>query len=205
MIGIIDYGMGNLASVENALHFLGLDCAFVTQPEAVADYDRVILPGVGAFGKAMQHLTANGMNEAVTDFAANRGRPLLGICLGMQLLLSGSVEYGTHEGLDLVTGKVESLSELTVDVSVPNIGWSRIERSGQSKLLDGIAEDGLCFYFIHSYCCAVADRATVTGRLDYGVKFDVVIEKNNIFGCQFHPEKSQESGLRLLRNFTVAT
>jgi glutamine amidotransferase len=205
MIGIIDYGMGNLASVENAMHFLGLDCAIVTQPDDVTDYDRLVLPGVGAFGKAMQHLTANGMHEAIKDFAANRGRPLLGICLGMQLLLSESVEYGTHAGLGLVPGRVKSLAELATDVSVPNIGWSRIERREHSRLLHGIGEDGLCFYFVHSYCCTVDDRDVVTGQLDHGVKFDVVIEKDNIFGCQFHPEKSQESGLHLLRNFATAT
>lgn len=200
MIGIVDYGVGNLASVRNALDYLGIENILVSTPSQFDQVQRLILPGVGAFGQAMEQLNSTGMAEALKGYA-DSGRPLLGICLGMQLLLSSSSEMGNHAGLNLVEGTVLRLAENDSSLRVPNIGWCRVRRNGESRLLHGIEDENLCFYFVHSYYCRLKSEIHAVGMLDYGTECHVVFESDNLYGCQFHPEKSQKSGLSLLKNF----
>jgi len=200
-VGIIDYGMGNLASVGNALDFMGVENAIVSDPDKLCFFDKLILPGVGAFGQAMERLTDTGLAAAIRQYVLTESRPLLGICLGMQLLLSKSCEHGEFAGLDIVEGEVKELERGVERLPVPNIGWSPIRKISEATLLGGIEDEDLCFYFVHSYYCNVADRSRVIGVLGYGITIDVVLDAGNVFGCQFHPEKSQRSGLKVLTNF----
>lgn len=202
MIGIIDYGMGNLASVSNALNSIGVASTIVSDPESLLKQDKAILPGVGAFGDAMSTLDSSGLSDAIRQFALTDGKPFMGICLGMQLMYEESCEFGTHKGLGLVEGQVLSLAEHTQDLFVPNIGWCQTNRHGTSRLVQELTEQELCFYFVHSYFCKANDRDIVTLSLDYGTVCDATIEKDNIFACQFHPEKSQASGISILKNFS---
>ena len=202
MIGIIDYGMGNLASVVNALNYIGYKSLIIREPNDIFQFDKLILPGVGAFGEAMQGLKRFGMLDALHHYHTDKNKAILGICLGMQLLLSCSNEKGIYAGLNFLEGKVESLKGKVNNLSVPNIGWSTIKSGRNSKLLAGIDKGEMCFYFIHSYYCNIANKTNVTGQLIYdNLECDVIFETENLFGCQFHPEKSQKPGLSLLRNF----
>lgn len=201
MLGIINYGMGNLASVQNALEYLQIPNRLISEPKEVCMCDRAILPGVGAFGEAMYKITKSGYIMELQEFAIIKQRPVLGICLGMQLLLDSSTEYGNFSGLGLIAGSVRSLADEIQNLPIPHVGWNDVTVTAESRLLDGIAESSRNFYFVHSYYCKVTERSVVTGQVSYGVNFDVMIEKGNIFGVQFHPEKSQKSGLELLRNF----
>lgn len=202
MIGIIDYGMGNLASVQNALNAIGCESHIISDPKGLKSADKAILPGVGAFGDAMSRLNENGMSDAIKQFTQIDRKPFLGICLGMQLLFDGSQEFGTWEGLGLVPGNVLPLAEYTTNLSIPNIGWSQIQRPKESILTRGLTDEALCYYFVHSFFCQSNKREQVTGTLEYGVTCDVIVEADNIFACQFHPEKSQSSGIRILKNFS---
>jgi len=203
VIGIVDYGSGNLASVRNALDYLDIPNDIIANPDTISHCDRLLLPGVGAFGQAMEQLRATGMQEAVLAFA-DSGKPLLGICLGMQLLFSQSHELGVHEGLGLIPGEVRPLAGATTELNVPNIGWCKIEGTPDSLLLNSIPDEERCYYFVHSFYCKSNDRQAVTGTLEYGTSCDVVVESGNVFGCQFHPEKSQKAGLAILQNFWEA-
>lgn len=201
MLGIINYGMGNIASVQNALDYLQIPNRLVEAPGDISLCDRVILPGVGAFGEAMHKITSSGFKEELQKFALVQQRPLLGICLGMQLLLESSVEYGDFTGLGFVGGSVRHLSDEIKDLSIPHIGWNDILSAADSRLMEGIPASERSFYFVHSYYCKITERSVATGQVCYGFKFDVMFEAGNISGVQFHPEKSQKSGLELLRNF----
>jgi glutamine amidotransferase len=196
MIAILDYGMGNLRSVQKALERVGAT-AVVTDDPATLDAARgVVLPGVGAFGDAMTHLQARRLIEPVLR-QVSRGKPLLGICLGMQLLFDESEEMGHHQGLGLLPGRVVRFPE--DDLKVPHIGWNQL-RVASCELLAGIA-DGAYAYFVHSYYVVPAEPADVLATTGYGIKFASVVGRGTVFGAQFHPEKSQEVGLRLLENF----
>ncbi len=201
MLGIINYGMGNLASVQNALDYLQIPNRMVEAPSDIILCDRVILPGVGAFGEAMRKITSLGFKEELQEFALVRQRPLLGVCLGMQLLLESSVEYGLFAGLSFVGGSVRHLSDEIKDLPIPHVGWNEVSSTTDSRLMGGIPESDRSFYFVHSYYCTLTERSTSTGQASYGFDFDVMFEKDNICGVQFHPEKSQKGGLELLRNF----
>ena len=198
-IGIINYGVGNLKSVKNSLDFLNISNVIVNKPEEITDCDKIILPGVGAFGAAMEKLNRLGFAEKIKETAANN-KPILGICLGMQLLFEKGKEYGTHIGLGLIKGKVLPFSEKVKDLPLPLIGWNDIYKDNSSPLLNGL-ESGASFYFVHSFYCLPTDPSVSIASADYGIKFSVVIAKDNIFGCQFHPEKSQSAGLIILNNF----
>lgn len=202
MIGIIDYGMGNLASVRNALDSIGTQCKIISSPGELNKVDKAILPGVGAFGDAMAALEAKSLNDAIIRFAQADKKPFLGICLGMQLLYDESTEFGMSKGLGLITGKVKPLAEHTKGLSIPNIGWCQTDAHGKSDLTSGLAPQDLCFYYVHSYFCRATNRDIVTGTLSYGTECDAIIEADNIFACQFHPEKSQASGIKILQNFS---
>lgn len=200
MIAIIDYNMGNLRSVENAFLKLGKKTDIVKDPHKLKDYDKVILPGVGAFGDAMEHLHATGMHEAIKSYAKS-GKPMLGVCLGMQLLFESSQEFGTHQGLGLIEGHVEAFdtTKFQTSLKVPHMGWNDIFVK-PSPLFRGMPSH-FYLYFVHSYH-VVCDPQYTIGTTHYGYDFSSAVQKENIYGIQPHPEKSHENGLRILENFT---
>lgn len=204
MIRIVDYGMGNLRSVQKAIERLGEEAVLTQDPAEVANAEKLILPGVGAFGAAMANLTKLGLVEPIRDFASS-GRPFLGICLGMQLLLAESDEQGSFAGLGIVPGRVvkffkpEDVSQATQGLKVPHMGWNKLTKRLDCPLLDGVA-DGSGVYFVHSFY-ADPPREFIAATSDYGIDFCAVIRKDNIFATQFHPEKSGSIGLKMLENF----
>lgn len=198
MITIIDYGMGNLGSVRNALHKLGYNSEISSEPDRVMRASKVILPGVGAFEDAMANLTGKGLADALKEVAA-REVPLLGICLGMQLFCEVSEENGVHQGLNLVPGRVTRF-QLPSSYKVPHMGWNQVEPVADSRLFAGIAADSH-FYFVHSYHVNPGEPKWVGAYCQYGYDFVCALEHHNLFATQFHPEKSGEWGLRLLNNF----
>ncbi len=198
---IIDYGMGNLRSVEKALAAAGARPQLSGDPQVVRRAERLILPGVGAFGDAMENLRNSGLDHAIRDSAA-AGIPLLGLCLGLQLLFSESEEFGQHEGLQLIPGKVRKIQE--PNLHVPHVGWNQIEGILPDPLLKGIPE-GTYFYFVHSFFVEPESDADVLCWTDYGRRFCSVARRKNVWGAQFHPEKSQAAGRQLLCNFLGIT
>jgi len=200
VIGIVDYNMGNLASVINAFAKIGADATLESDPTKLDQYDKLILPGVGAFGDAMEHLKENGMDEAVIAYAKT-GKPLLGICLGMQLLFESSEEFGAHKGLGLIPGKVVAFDESKFDhpLKVPHMGWNELFVQKESLLFSELKKD-FYLYFVHSYH-AVCDDAYAIGKTHYGYEFVSAVQNGNIYGIQPHPEKSHENGLKIIENF----
>jgi len=200
LIGIVDYNMGNLASVINAFEILGADIAVESDPSKLNEYDKLILPGVGAFGDAMEHLKENGMDKAVKEYA-NSGKPLLGICLGMQLLFESSEEFGSSQGLGLIEGKVVAFDESKFDhkLKVPHMGWNELFNQNDTALFDGLDKE-FYLYFVHSFH-AVCDDKYAIGKTYYGYEFVSAVNKDNIYGIQPHPEKSHENGLKIIENF----
>ena len=200
MIGIVDYNMGNLASVINAFAKVGVDATLESDTTKLDQYDKLILPGVGAFGDAMEHLKENGMDEAVIAYAKT-GKPLLGICLGMQLLFESSEEFGAHKGLGLIPGKVVAFDESKFDhpLKVPHMGWNELFVQKESLLFSELKKD-FYLYFVHSYH-AVCDDAYAIGKTHYGYEFVSAVQNGNIYGIQPHPEKSHENGLKIIENF----
>lgn len=199
MIAILDYGMGNLRSVEKALARVGSEAARTTDPGAAGDADGLILPGVGAFPEAMSRIRAQGFDDLIID-RAGAGVPVLGICLGMQLIFSSSSELEEATGLGLLEGDVTQLDAR--GAKVPHIGWAPVEWTRSSPLTDGL-DTGEPFYFVHSFVPRPVDETDVLGTATYGESFACVVERGNIFGAQFHPEKSSGAGLRLLENFAA--
>lgn len=196
MIAIIDYGMGNLRSVEKGFLKVGVDARVVTDPKAVDDASAVVLPGVGAFRDCMRNLEQASLLEPVVR-AIQKGKPYLGICLGLQILFTESEEFGIYKGLDMLKGKVVRFH---VNLKVPHMGWNNVKILRRSPIFDGINDDSF-FYFVHSFYVAPDDYDSVAATTEYGVTFTSMIWKENIFATQFHPEKSQQTGLRILRNF----
>jgi len=201
VIGIVDYHMGNLASVINAFKKTGADTRLESDPSKLKQYDKLILPGVGAFGDAMEHLQRNGMDEAVKTFTQS-GKPLLGICLGMQLLFESSEEFGSTEGLGLIPGKVVAFDESKFDhpLKVPHMGWNEIFVQKETALFDSLPDD-FYLYFVHSYHAVCNDRYAI-GKTHYGYEFVSAVQNENIYGIQPHPEKSHENGLKIIENFS---
>ncbi|EST55456.1 imidazole glycerol phosphate synthase [Brevibacillus panacihumi W25] len=202
MIGIIDYGMGNLYSLSKALERLGYTYEFVSRPERLKEYTGLILPGVGAFGDAIANIRELGLVEGIRDYAAS-GRPILGICLGMQLLFDKSEEHGEHQGLSLLAGEVVRFQG---EYKVPHMGWNQLEIKGDGArklpLLDGV-QTGDYVYFVHSYHVRVKARDILLATTDYYQDVTAIAGQGNVYGMQFHPEKSGDTGMRLLRNFAV--
>ena len=195
-IAILDYGMGNLRSVEKALEHVGATATITYDPAAVRGADGVILPGVGAFPKAMERIRERGLDELVAE-RREAGVPILGICLGLQLLFDSTTELGGAEGLGLLPGSVSGLD--AGDRKVPHIGWSPVRWERESRLVEGI-ESETPFYFVHSFAPR-PEAADLLGSAAYGERFACAAERENVFGVQFHPEKSSAAGLRLLSNF----
>ncbi|MFQ5814448.1 MAG: imidazole glycerol phosphate synthase subunit HisH [Anaerolineae bacterium] len=198
MIAIIDYGMGNLHSVQRAFEYVGAEAIITARRATIQAASAVVLPGVGAFGKAMSNLERAGLADAIRRVIA-QGRPFLGICLGLQLLFEESEEMGQHRGLGIFGGQVKRFE---VGLKVPQIGWNQIHIQRASPLLEGVA-DGSYAYFVHSYYVVPADPEIVLATTDYEIDYASIIGRDNVFGIQFHPEKSQAVGLRILRNFTA--
>jgi glutamine amidotransferase len=195
-VAIIDYGVGNLRSVEKA--FAATDCSAVVSSDerVLREAERLVLPGVGAFGACMKALSERGFDELVRERVAE-GTPLLGVCVGMQLLFEESDEFGRTPGLGLLRGRVRRFAG---DLIVPQVGWNQISQRSAHPLFAGIA-DQTFFYFVHSYYCESDDPAIVIGETEYGATYASVVARGNVCGVQFHPEKSQAAGLRLLSNF----
>jgi len=196
-IAVVDSGSGNLRSVERALAHVGGAPRLTGDPDAVRRADLVVVPGQGAFADCMAEMGRRGLGEAVRE-AVLAGRPYLGICLGLQILFEESEEHGPVAGLGLLPGRVVRLTGDGGRLKVPHIGWNQVE--GREPLLDGVAESAH-FYFIHSYCAAPSSSELVALTCDYGGRFCAAVRRDNLFACQFHPEKSQAAGLRLLTNF----
>ena len=199
MVAIVDYGVGNLFSLLSSLAVLGVEAELTSDAARLSAADRIILPGVGAFADAAQKLRTSGLAETVCELAG-KGKPLLGICLGMQLLFERSYEYGEHPGLGLLQGSVKPLSDLVGAArKVPHMGWNSLEFRKNSALFRNI-QDGDQVYFVHSYYAADCDES-VSAVAEYGAKFTAAVERENVFGCQFPPEKSGKTGLAVLRAF----
>ncbi len=199
MLGIVDYNIGNLASVQNAILKVGESAKIESDPSKLKDYDKIILPGVGAFGDAMEHLQKSGMQEAILEFIKS-GKFLLGICLGMQLLFQKSYEFGEHFGLGLLEGEIIHFEKATLKKGekIPHMGWNLVKKVKNSALLEGL-EDSFYLYFVHSYYLGESKNAL--GMSHYGIDFVSIVQKENIFGIQPHPEKSHNVGLKILKNF----
>jgi glutamine amidotransferase len=195
MITIVDYGAGNLRSIARAFSAIGVDAQVVDRPEQIERAEAVVLPGVGAAGAAMRFLKERGLDEAVRG-ALRRGLPFLGVCLGMQLLL-GTHEEGDVAGLSLLPGRVRRFPE---GLLVPQMGWNQVRLLRETPLFAGVSE-GAHFYFVHSYYAEPEDAGQVVGQTEYGTPYCSVIEAGNLWGVQFHPEKSSSNGLQVLKNF----
>ncbi len=199
MVAIIDYGVGNLFSLRCSLEKIGADVVVTGDKAAIAKADRVILPGVGAFRDARQKLRDTGLDKVVCDLAA-QGKPILGICLGMQLLFETSYEFGVYDGLGLLKGSVRPLRDvIPADYKIPQIGWNALRFRKESGLFRYI-KDGDCVYFVHSYYAADCDDSLIAD-CEYGADITAAVQKGNVCGCQFHPEKSGDVGLSILRAF----
>lgn len=204
-IALIDYGMGNLRSVGKALELAGAEVIVTSNKKTIENSDALVLPGVGSFGPAIKYLRRMGLDETVIN-QVDKGRPYLGLCLGFQFLFGLSEEEGRHRGFNLVKGKVKkfdfsSFKNNTKKLKIPHMGWNRVKaHSGAEAMFKGIPDKSY-FYFVHSYYAVPDEKKITAGTTDYGIDFCSAVKKDNMWGCQFHPEKSGEIGIRLLKNF----
>ena len=195
MIRIIDYGVGNLFSLRSSLRAIGIDADYTGDPEEIRKADKLILPGVGAFRDAREALRSTGLDRVVQE-EAGKGKPLMGICLGMQMLFDRSYEYGEYEGLGLIPGEIVPMEgRIPKELPIPHIGWNELALKKPSPLMKNTA-NGDYVYFVHSYYAETPAATT-----DYGVEMTAAVQKDNVYGCQFHPEKSSEVGLSILKAF----
>ena len=199
MTAIVDYGVGNLFSLQSSLAAIGAEAVVTADPEVLRAADRIILPGVGAFGDAAQKLQDSGLDVLLKELATE-GKPLLGICLGRQLLFDKSYEFGEHEGLGLIPGVVRPIADvIPADYKIPHIGWNALRFAAPSPLFKNITE-GDCVYFVHSFYADCGESVIATA--EYGAPLTAAVAKDNVYGCQFHPEKSGTVGLSILKAFT---
>jgi glutamine amidotransferase len=198
MVVVVDYGMGNLRSVQKGFEKVGSQAVISRDPKEIANADRLVLPGVGAFPECMKNLGRLDLIEPVVEFVKS-GRPFLGICLGLQLLFDESEEFGRHEGFKLIAGKVRAFDR-SMGLKIPHMGWNQVRFCKRSALFEGI-EDSSFFYFVHSYYVVPDTASDIAGESEYGIRFTCAISRDNVFAVQFHPEKSQAIGLRVLKNF----
>ena len=196
-IGIVDYNMGNLASVANAFKKIGAKAEIVKDAGKLKNYDKLIFPGVGAFGDAMMHLKESGLDEAMREFIKS-GKYVLGVCLGMQLLFERSEEFGNHKGLGIIEGEVIKFDKNKMQEKIPHMGWNKMFFKRKTALFEGLENPYL--YFVHSYHI-ICNEKYVIGKTIYGYEFVSAVNKDNVFGFQPHPEKSHNAGLKILENF----
>ena len=199
-ITVVDYGLGNLFSLERAIKYVGGNPKVSSTHRSIEDAAGIILPGVGAFGDGMANLHSLGLVEPLTRLVIEEEKPILGICLGSQLLARESSEFGHHEGLGWIDASVTKIAAEDNGLRVPHVGWNQLVKTGDSVLFDGIGDDTL-FYFVHSFVVNCQDTDLVIGECEYGARFTAAFQKGSIYATQFHPEKSQLDGLRLLKNF----
>nr|AAR37699.1 imidazole glycerol phosphate synthase, glutamine amidotransferase subunit [uncultured marine bacterium 440] len=199
MIGIIDYGLSNIGSISNAVNKLNHSYQIISNSKNLNKIDKIILPGVGNFKKAIANLKKQNLFDSLKDFITDKKKPFLGICLGMQILYNHSSEDGGENGLGVINGKVKQLMP-SKKFKVPNVGWREIEILKKGVLINQFIDKPI-FYFVHKYACYSEEKINTVAQLNYINQFDCIIEKENIFGTQFHPEKSQKNGLQLLNNF----
>lgn len=200
MIAIVDYGVGNLFSLKSSFAAIGVDVVVTGDPQVIADAEKIILPGVGAFEDAARKLSDSGLDKVIKDEVA-KGKPLLGICLGMQMLFDVSYEYGEHKGLGLISGSVKPIRpEISEELKIPHIGWNPIIFKGEKDGLFKYINEGDCVYFVHSYYAADCD-GSVIATAEYGKELTAAVRNKNVYGAQFHPEKSGKVGLNILKAF----
>lgn len=200
MIAIIDYGVGNLFSLKSSLAAIGARALITADPDVIRTADRVILPGVGAFGDAAKKLRQSGLDEVVVELAQS-GKPILGICLGMQMLLEKSFEYGEHKGLGLIKGEIRPIADvIPKELKIPHIGWNALHFGEKKHPLFKYLDEGECVYFVHSYYGASCEKSVIA-TAEYGATLTAAVADGNVMGCQFHPEKSGNAGLAILRAF----
>lgn len=200
MVAIIDYGVGNLFSLTSSFRAIGADVVVTSDPEVLKNADRIVLPGVGAFEDAAKKLRESGLVPVILE-EAGKGKPFLGICLGMQMLFEKSYEYGEHEGLGLIPGSVRPISDvIPEDLKIPHIGWNALNFCGEASPIFRYVNEGEHVYFVHSYYAANCTEHTVA-TAEYGAPLTAAVMKGNVFGCQFHPEKSGAVGLNILKAF----
>ena len=200
MIAIIDYGVGNLYSLHSSFKFIGADVVVTSDPEVIRSADKILLPGVGAFEDAAEKLRKSGLDKVICDEVKN-GKPLLGICLGMQMLFERSFEFGEHKGLGLIEGSVRPIADVIPgELKIPHIGWNPLIIKGEKDGIFKYIKDGDCVYFVHSYYAAECDESVIANT-EYGAPLTAAVAKGNVYGMQFHPEKSGEVGLNILRAF----
>ncbi len=199
MLAIIDYGVGNLFSLKSSIEAIGEESIITSDADKLRQADHIILPGVGAFGDAVAKLRSTGLDKVVSECAA-KGTPLLGICVGMQMLFTKDYEYGEHDGLNLIPGEVRNIGEIIApELKIPEIGWNSLRFRKDSRLFDGVPE-GSYVYFVHSYS-AVKCEPYISAVTDYSTDITAAAESGNVYGTQFHPEKSGPVGLKILKNF----
>ncbi len=199
MIAIIDYGVGNLFSLKSSFSAIGYEAVVTSDKSVIESAERIVLPGVGAFGDAIDKLRATGLDKVVIE-QAKAGKPLLGICLGMQMLFEKSYEYGEYNGLALINGSIKPIKDvISKELKVPHIGWNALNITGEKNGLFKYIKDGDCVYFVHSFYGADCDSVIATA--EYGANLTAAVAKANVYGCQFHPEKSGSVGLNILRAF----
>ena len=200
MVAIIDYGVGNLFSLKSSFEMIGADTVVTSDKAVIESADRIILPGVGAFRDAAEKLRETGLGEIVKQEAA-KGKPLMGICLGMQLLFDKSYEYGEYEGLGLIKGEIRPIADvIPADLKIPHIGWNELKFCGEKHGIFKYLNEGEFVYFVHSYYAANCDSAVIA-TAEYGAELTAAAASGNVCGCQFHPEKSGETGLKILKAF----
>lgn len=200
MIAIIDYGVGNLFSLTCSLKKIGAECAVTSDKSALRSASGLILPGVGAFGNAAEKLGESGLDNVIKELVY-RGKPLLGICLGMQLLFEKSFEYGEHVGLGLIRGEIKPLDMYVKDLKIPHMGWNSLDIKNAGCPLFKYVSNGDYMYFVHSYCGVCNDKMQLAATASYGIEVTAAVADGNVFGTQFHPEKSGDAGLNILRAF----
>jgi len=199
-VAIIDYGVGNHRSVFNAMKLLGIPASVTADPDTITSSTHLILPGVGAFNEGMEGLRERGLIELLSEEVLNKKKDILGICLGMQLIASEGFEYGHFEGLGFIKGKVIKLDAESFGYRLPHIGWNDVHIVGERNIMKGFDHDPI-FYFVHSYHFVPEDETVIAGICDYGQDFAALVESENVFGAQFHPEKSHNDGMQILKNF----
>ena len=201
MVAVVDYGVGNLFSLCSSLAAIGAEAVVTDDPAVLAAADRIILPGVGAFGDAADKLRERGLFDVLRDLAA-KGKPLMGICLGMQLLFEKGFEYGEHEGLGLIKGEVRPIAEvIPADLKIPHIGWNALHFTGEKSPIFRYLDEGDFVYFVHSFY-GKNDDGSVIATAEYGAHLTAAVGRGNVYGCQFHPEKSGSVGLKILKAFS---